>query len=218
MIIGLKHPKYLYKHEAMNNGKHNGAYYYAKEIEENIIPLIKTDYNWVTIHVPGEYVDHSIIFIHSNVDFEKYKELANHKDLILVSSNYDTAKYMERFGKSIFLPLSVDVEYVRKFSVAKKTEELCYAGNMWPFKRADLKKYVPSEAHCFINVPRDELLAELAKYKVCYAIGRTAIEAKILGCEIKVCDSRYPDPNFWQVLDNKEAALILQSLLDGIDK
>ncbi len=89
---------------------------------------------------------------------------------------------------------------------------------MWKFKGEDLARFVPKNTHCFVNLPREELLPEIAKYKECYAIGRTAIEAKILGCEIKVCDSRYPDPNFWQVLDNKEAAKMLQNELDKIDK
>lgn len=219
MIIDSHHPKFYYKHEAMKDGKFNGGFYYAQEIEKNIIPRVKTGRNWVTLNVEGECYDHSIIFIHSNINLESsYGWLKDYENLVLVCSNHDTQKYMEKFGKSIFLPLSVDVDYVKKFRVSSKTEQSCYAGNMWKFKGKDLARFVPKDTHCFVNLPREELLPEIAKYKECYAIGRTAIEAKILGCEIKVCDSRYPDPNFWQVLDNKEAAKMLQNELDKIDK
>ena len=219
MIIDTNHPKYFYKREGLTEGKYNGAYYYAKEIEDIIIPRIKTTRNWQTINVEGECYDHSIVFIHSNIDLEEhYGWLKDYKDLVLVCSNHETQKYMGKFGKAIFLPLSVDVSYVEQFKVEEKTQEACYAGNMWNFKKSDLAKYVPKDTHCFINLPREELLKQLAKYKKCYAIGRTAIEAKILNCELGVCDSRYPDTSFWHIYDSKAAALILQSLLDGIDK
>lgn len=219
MIVDTNHPSYFYKHEAMQTGKHNGAFYYAEEIQNIIIPRVKTGRNWVTINADGECYDHSIVFIHSNIELEKkYDWLSNYKDLVLVCSNYDTQRFMQRYGKAIFLPLSVDVDYVKQFRVKEKTEKACYAGNMWSFKNEDLMKYVPKDTHCFINMPREELLKEMAKYKECYAVGRTALEAKVLGCELKVCDHRYPDTSFWHIYDSKEAALILQSLLDEIDK
>ena len=66
-------------------------------------------------------------------------------------------------------------------------------------------------------MPREDLLPRLAVYKRCYAVGRCAIEAKILGCDILPYDRRFPDPSIWQVLDNLEAARILQEKLDEID-
>ena len=50
-----------------------------------------------------------------------------------------------------------------------------------------------------------------------YAVGRSAIEAKCLGCRIKPYDKRFPDPRIWKVVDNKDAAKILQRELDKID-
>ena len=67
------------------------------------------------------------------------------------------------------------------------------------------------------NMSRDELLEQLSMYQDAYAIGRCAIEAKVLGCNVKVCDSRYPDPDMWKILDNKKAAKMLQKALDKID-
>ena len=77
---------------------------------------------------------------------------------------------------------------------------------------------MPIDIDYIEGLPREELLAEMAKYKKVYAVGRTAIEAKILGCEVLPYDDRYPDPEIWQVLDNRDAAKILQEKLDEIDK
>ena len=57
----------------------------------------------------------------------------------------------------------------------------------------------------------------MARYEEIYAVGRTAIEAKILGCKIKVYDERFPDPNFWKVIDCAESAKTLQQILNKID-
>ena len=47
------------------SNKFNGAYYYSKEIVENIIPHVRTNYNWVTINI-NKSLPHSIVFIHNN--------------------------------------------------------------------------------------------------------------------------------------------------------
>ena len=63
----------------------------------------------------------------------------------------------------------------------------------------------------------DKLLKEMGKYKQVYAVGRTAIEAKILGCEVLPYDPRFPDPCVWRILDNKDAAKILQDFIDEVE-
>ena len=67
------------------------------------------------------------------------------------------------------------------------------------------------------GLERNLLLQKLAYYKEAYAVGRTAIEAKILGLNILSFDPRYPNPNLWQPFDNKDAAKMLQKELDKID-
>ena len=53
MIIDHNHPLYAKKRNNLINGnKYNGAYYYSREIVKNIIPLVKTDRNWITIRLP----------------------------------------------------------------------------------------------------------------------------------------------------------------------
>ena len=77
--------------------------------------------------------------------------------------------------------------------------------------------YLPPEVDCISGLERNLLLQKLAYYKQAYAVGRTAIEAKILGLDILPFDSRYPNPNIWQPFDNKEAAKMLQRELNKID-
>ena len=67
------------------------------------------------------------------------------------------------------------------------------------------------------GMEHEELLKEMGKYKQVYAVGRTAIEAKILGCEVLPYDPRFPDPNVWVILDNKDAAMILQKFINEVE-
>lgn len=206
--------------KAYPTGGHNGAHYYADEIERNIIPLVKTDRNWDCLGMKmTNHPDHCIMFLHHNLNFNTvYGWLKRYKDIILVVSSWTTYAAAQNAGyRVIYLPLSVDVEYVKKFRT-EKTKKACYAGNKWGFKLKDLAKYVPKDVdYPPRDLPRDKLLEFMAPYKECYAVGRCAIEAKILGCKIKVCDSRYPDPEYWEIIDNKDAAKILQRELDKID-
>lgn len=207
--------------KTFTGGKHNGAYYYAKEIEENIIPLVKTDRNWDLLGMKfTQHYSHSIVFIHHCLDWDRvYPWLAKLKDPILVVSTYPTLEWAQSKGyKAIFLPLSVDVEYVKKFST-KKTKNACYAGNRWAFKKEQEDKHLPKDLDFPpVDLERDELLRFMAPYKKCYAIGRCAIEAMVLGCKIMpFLMDRYPDPKYWKILDNRDAAKILQSELDKID-
>ena len=64
---------------------------------------------------------------------------------------------------------------------------------------------------------RQDMLPIMARYRRAYAVGRTAIEARILGCDVLPYDPRFPDPSVWKVVDNREAAAMLQKILDGID-
>ena len=219
-IIDTSNPNYKAYQKVFHpngSGAHNGAYYYSKEIVENIIPNVETWRPWDTLGIRALHsADHAIVFLHHNKTPEKnYRWLRRYKDLVYVCSSnvtYEWAKGQLN-GHAVFLPLSVDVEYVKKFR-ADKTKEACYAGNRWRFKAKDIAHYVP-EGVDFPpkNLPREELFKFVAPYKVCYAIGRSAIEARVLDCCLEVCDSRYPDPGFWQILDNKDAATILQDKL-----
>lgn len=212
MIIDHTSKSYLERWNALGDNRFNGAYYYSKEIVENIIPRVKTDRNWITLNTYGDGLDHSIVFIHNNINQDVYNWLLDYHDLILVCCLPETCKKVEWIDKSIYLPLSVDVDYVKQFK-RKKTEDSAYVGRLMKFKNIELKENVKM----LTGMPREELLPEMAKFKKVYCWGRCAIEAKILGCEVLPCNPAFPDPNFWKILDSTDAAKILQKKINEID-
>ena len=54
----------------------------------------------------------------------------------------------------------------------------------------------------------------MARYRYVYAVGLTALEAKVLGCNVLPYDSRFPDPSVWVVRDIKDMIPYFQDLLD----
>lgn len=211
MIIDHNHLRYKRIRSCSGINKYNGAYYYSIEIARNIIPKVKTDRNWVTVNVPNVACDHAIVFIHNNLHPDYYDWLSDYKDLILVCGVPETVPKMEHLGKAIYLPLSIDVEDVLQYETMK-TKGCAFAGR--PSKAKDMPLWGVEHLE---GMRRDELLRRMAQYKQIYAVGRTAIEAKCLGCEILPYDPRFPDPSIWKVLDNKDAAVILQQKLNKID-
>ena len=211
-IFNHRSPEFIRKWQKNGKNRYNGAYYYSVEITERIIPNVETDRNWILLNVPGMCADHSIVFIHNNLQPSRYDWLKDYDDLVLVCGVESTARKVAHLGKTIFLPLSVNVEEVKAYST-EKTKDLCFAG------RKNKAFGIPAFPLCdyIHSMPREDLLPSLAAYKRCYAVGRCAIEAKILGCDILPYDRRFPDPNIWQVLDNLEAAQILREKLDEVD-
>lgn len=210
MIIDYQHPAYQMRRRGMAGGRYNGAYYYSKEIREFLIPNIKTDRNWITINIPGFGIDHSIVFIHSNKYPEHYDWLAQYHDLILVVGAPETASKVAHLGKTVYLPLPVNKALVERYR-ASQDKDLCYAGRSSKFR--GLK--VSGDPLC--DLPREELLSKMAHYKRVYAVGRTAIEAKILGLEVLPYDPRFPSPDIWKVFTYEDAIPYLQEKLDEID-
>lgn len=214
LIIDHNTEKYRKRWENAGSDKWNGAYYYSKEIVENIIPRVKTSRNWVTVNQPGECYNHAVVFIHNNKYPEAYAWLKKYKDLVLVVGAPQTVEKVQHLAAhTIYLPLSVDVEYVEQFK-RPKTKENAFVGRPEKLVGVDL----PIGLEVLTDLPRESLLPQVAEFKKVYAVGRCAIEARILGCDIGVYDPRYPDADLWQVIDNKDAAKMLQKELDKIDK
>ena len=213
MIISHEHQDYIKQWIGAGINRYNGAYYYSKEIVKNIIPKVETSRNWLTIRRPGIAVDHSIVFIHNNKIPGLYNYLRPCKDLVLVCGITETCDKMRFLGKPIYLPLSIDVAEVEKYKT-KKTKQAAFVGR--PTKRKGLN--LPDDIDILEGLPREELLTEMAKYKEVYAVGRCAVEARALGCKLRSYDPRFPHTNRWRVLDNSEAAEILQKKLDKVDK
>lgn len=202
-------------------GAYNGAYFYSKDIVKNIIPRIKTTRSWDTLGMKAiGSTEHAIVFIHHCINWDKvYGWLDKYKDHIYVVSTKPTFEWsVEQGKKTILLPLSIDVDYVSQFKT-EKTKDACYAGNRWLFKREDERNNIPKDVDFpRKNIPREELLQFIAPYKKLYAIGRCALEGMVLGCEIKPFYRAYPDPSYWKVMDNKDAAVLLQQALDMVER
>lgn len=207
MIISHESPLYRLRWERSGDDRHNGAYYYSREIVRNIVPRVRTDRNWVTIHSPGECLDHSIVFIHNNLRPDRYDWMSALDDLVLVCGVPSTCGKVSHLGRAVYLPLSVDVAEVEGYR-RPKDRGTAYVGRAG--KRGDV------ELGCDLieGLPRDELLEQMARYERVYAVGRCAIEARVLGCEVLPYDERFPDPSVWQVVDNADAARMLQAMLD----
>ena len=214
MIISHTHKRYKDKWKRLTNGRYNGAYYYSQEIVKNIIPLVKTDRNWITVNLPGFGADHSIMFVHNNLHPENYDWLKRYNDIVMVCGVKETCEKVNHIGKAIYLPLSIDTEEVEQYRQDERSGA-AFAGR--PSKRSMNGVELPKDIDIIEGLPRDRFLQEIAKHETIYAVGRTAVEARALGCEIAAYDPRYPDPDVWQVLDNREAAKILQAELDAID-
>ena len=218
MILDHTEPNYVKKRNSLTGGnKFNGAYYYSREIVKNIIPHVKTDRNWVTVRLADIPIpEHSIVFIHNNRNPNYYEFLREYKDLILVCGLERTVENMQYFGKAIYLPLSIDVEYVKRFRVEEKTKEMAFAGRLIKISKM-YHAPVPKECDILTNMSQHRLLQAMADYKKVYCTGRTALQAKVLGCEIGVHDPNFPDPRIWKVIDNRDAAKMLQDILNEID-
>ena len=215
MIIDHTHAAYRTRWQGAGVNQFNGAYYYSQEIVKNIIPRVDTDRNWITVNLKGVGCDHSILFVHNNLQPENYEWVKQYgyKDIVLVCGVPETVEKVKHLGRAIYVPISIDVEYVNRFANGEKTREAAFAGRPTKRKFGEL----PEGIDLLEGMPRDELLARMAEYKTVYAVGRCALEAKALGCRLKAYDKRYPKTSRWKVLDNKDAAAILQKELDRID-
>lgn len=213
MIISHETPEYIAARDRLTSGSRtNGAYFYSVEIVKNIIPHVKTDRPWVTIRAGDRCADRAIVFIHNNAHPERYAWLAPYNDLVLVCGVESTCEKVEKWGTPIYLPLSIDVEYVQNFT-CEKTRGTAYVGRKSKMEGTNL----PGGIDYLYDMERDDLLATMAAYKNVYAVGRCAVEARALGCNVLPYDPRYPDPEIWQVLDNRDAADMLQQKLDEVD-
>lgn len=216
MIIDHNHPEYTKLRKKIPKGKYNGCWYYSNEIVDNIIPLVKTTRDWNTVgrELSGMH-DGMIVFLHDNSTPWHYDWLKNYENLVLICSSEYTLKSVIYSGHTILLPMSIDTEYVKQFRT-KKTKDTCFVGNVWVKENCHSK--IPNNVDFFSSMPREELLKEVAKYKRAMAIDRCAQECIVLGCELLPIKTSYHCDDVGRVLDNRDAAKILQQELDKIDK
>lgn len=187
IIYGTQSPVYKAYRSGSLRGKNNGAYFYPLEIENDILADFK-DLDLLVItaaalrydsrHIP----DGSIVICH---DYTKplitYAKLLD-KDVLWVCSSKKTVKeFKDKNERAVFIPLSIDTDYVKKFK-RRKTKDTAFVGNIWSYK----KEYVNglTDVDILTELPRDELLSKMAKYKHVIAEGRCQMEAMALGCKV----------------------------------
>ena len=211
--IDHTHPAYLRKWRNAGANRYNGAFYYSKEIVELMVPNLRTDRPFVTVNVPGHCVDHAVVFIHNNKTPRRYEWLADYNDLILICGVPDTVRKVRHLGRAAYLPLSIDVRECERHR-REKDLDVAYVGRK--SKRGGFK--FPADVDMLYGMERSRLLDQMARYRAVYAVGRCAIEARVLGCEVLPYDERYPNPELWQVRDTLEAVPILQDIIDKADR
>lgn len=215
-VIDHTHRAYKQKWQSAGGNRFNGAFYYSREIVKNIIPNVDTERPWVTVNIRPHCEDHAIVFIHNNKRTDRYEWLKDYSDLILVCGIPETCDKVSHLGKAVYLPLSIDVDYVSQFRLPDdKRSGIAYVGRRAKRRWKDV--HVPEGVDVIENLDRPILLRKMARYESVYAVGRAAIEAKVLGCKVLAYDERYPDPSIWRIVDNAEAAKMLQQILDEID-
>lgn len=224
-MITHEHRGYIKLRRKTGKGKFNGCYYYSQEIVNNIIPRVHTWRDWNTVGKDLDGMcDHMIVFLHDNSTPWNYEWLHKYDDLVLVCSSKYTMDSVKWSGHAILLPMSIDTEYVKQFRT-EKTKETCFVGNAWVRdnirgvdESAPRSCFIPGKVDYLSGLKREKLLKKMAQYRKCYAIDRCAQEAKVLGCELLRLDTRYSVDNVGVVLDNRDAAKILQEQLNNIDK
>ena len=192
-VIGTESDRYLRWVSLCRGGMYHGAYYYAVEIEDIIFPSLGLDLDVTIItaglplHNPRKIPDGSIAICHNNQTLQnQYKKMFG-KDFLWICSKPSTVDKVEALGeKAIYIPLSIDTRYVEKFKT-EKTKDTAFVGNRWRFKEGYLRS-LPDGVDRLTDMPREELLAEMAKYRRVIAEGRCLMEAQVLGCEAEIPD------------------------------
>ena len=203
----------------------NGLNSYTHLIEDKMAPLLNTERPIDSMGLSAlRSADHAIVFIHHNLSPDThYDWLHKYRDLVLVTgipATYSLLQFAfpEPDYHIILQPVPVDTDYISQFK-AKHTLHYAYAGNPYDFKQSDLHHFLPPDTPMLTGLPHDQLLREMSLYKYIYAVGITAVEAQVLGCKLKQCDSRFPNPELtFPVTDYKDAVQNIQTHLDFIDK
>lgn len=186
IVIGTQAERYQLWRYSKTTGIYNGAYYYAKEIEDIILPAIDREIYIVTVggtlQTRKSIPNGAVVVCHNNQNpAGAYMNLFG-KDILWICSKESTVPKLTAHGENaVYVPLSIDTEYVSKFKT-KKTKDMAFVGNRWGFKEAYLDS-LPDNIDQLSGMERTDLLREMAKYKRVIAEGRCLMEALVLGCK-----------------------------------
>lgn len=221
-IVGTNQQRFEDWRSRQGVSANNGSYWYARELEEIILPGINVNAYVITagakLYRKYEVPSGAVIVCHDNrTTFESYgKHFGN--DILWICSKYSTVATLQGYGENaVYVPLSIDTRYVEQFK-RKKTKDIAYVGNSWAFKK-DYLESLPKSIQQLSGMERDTLLKEMAKYKRVIAEGRCLMEAQVLDakCEVplygdgiesvyvEALDSREVIPEWREVLEQHYA-------------
>ena len=214
-----------YRQFHATSGKTNGAYTYSQEIVKYQVPvlekLLKDKHAFVfTVGHSFDYklTGHPIVINYLHEAFPREKDrivrsiTRNNTPHIWITGRYkDSLIIKQYYGKCIFLPMSIDADYVRSFATDKPkfTDRIIFFGNTYfnkratePMLRAFFKKlnikvdsianniYTP-EGEKPILLTREAVLRVLSHYK--YGIGseKCALEMYALGLKVLLSGEKF---------------------------
>lgn len=207
-IVGTNTDKFKRWEARQGVSINNGSYWYAKELEEIILPKINLDIFIVTagakLYKAYEIPDGAVVVCHDNRDTQNSYGKLFGKDILWVCSKHSTVDTLRSYGeKAVYVPLSIDSKYVKKFK-RKKTKDIAFVGNAWAFKESYLKS-LPSDIVQLSGLQRNDLLKEMAKYKRVIAEGRCLMEAQALGSKCEVPKYENIEAVYVDLLDSRDA-------------
>lgn len=208
IILGINTHRFIKWHSKQGITRNNGSYWYAKEIEDIILPHINKRLFIVTaaasIYNKHEIPDNAIVVCHDNRSTVNSYGFLFQKNILWICSKHSTVKTLIREGeRAVYIPLSIDTEHVKKFK-SRKTKGTAYVGNSWAFKKSYLSSLSKDIAQ-LSNLDRDDLLKEMAKYKNVIAEGRCLMEAQALGCKCETPKYENLESVYVELLDSRDA-------------
>lgn len=219
-IVGTKSDRYQAWRAKQGMGRNNGAYWYAKEIEEIILPELSHLNLWINtvgalFFLPREIPKGAVIVCHDNINTVRTYMKLFKLGILWICSKQSVADTLIKHGeKAVYIPLSVDTEYVKQFKRQRRTKDTAYVGNAWSFKKKFLQS-LPDNIDQLNGMEREDLLRDMAKYKNVIAEGRCLIEAMVLGANWSL--PTYENINIIEreVLDTREALPMWREVLEA---
>jgi len=217
IVVGTKDRRYKSWRESQGITRNNGSYWYAKELEDIILPAL-SDLNCMVVTVGAtqfdvqQIKDGAVIVCHDNRStVENYGKWFK-RGMIWVCSKKSTQEILLSRGETAYyIPLSVDTAYVAQYK-RKRRSGTAYVGNAWQFK-AEYLATLPKKVKQLSGMERDELLADMSKYKRVIAEGRCLMEAKVLGAEVEVPQYKALEAVMVDVLDSRDAIPLWREVL-----
>lgn len=216
IIVGTQAERFKAWHSTQGVTRFNGAYYYAQEIDNIILPKIDLNLFIVTVGatllLPYQVPNGAVIICHDNRTTRRSYGHLFSKKILWVCSKQSTVDALKSYGeKAVYIPLSIDFDYVKKFK-SKKTEDAAFVGNPWGFKK-DYLSSLPKDVKQLNGMARDTLLTEMSKYKRVIAEGRCLMEAQVLGCKAEVPQYDSIEAVYVKAMDSLDALPYWQEAL-----